>query len=196
MLRPSRPMMRPFISSDGMGTTDTVISAVWSTMTRWMAVTTTSRARSSASSRAERSMARASRTASCSASSRTCSRSTDFASSTVISLTRSSAHDLLLAGAAQLAPAGRLELLLLDHQLAAALLEHVRALVELLVALEQARLEVAEVGALGAALLVQLALEADLLLLGLEDEVLLLGARLGDDAAGLVLGGLDRLVRR
>ena len=44
MLRPSRPMMRPFISSEGMGTTRPVISAVWSTITRWMAVTTTSRA--------------------------------------------------------------------------------------------------------------------------------------------------------
>ena len=86
-----------------------------------------------------------------------------------------------------------LELLLLDQQLAVALLEHVRALVELLVTLEEPALEVAEVGALGAALLVELALEADLLLLGLEDQLLLLGARLGDDPGRLVLGGLDRL---
>ena len=73
MLRPSRPMIRPFISSDGSGTTETVISAVWSDMTRWIAVTTISRARSSASSRACRSISRATRTASCSASSRTSS---------------------------------------------------------------------------------------------------------------------------
>src|ERR1700693_728647 len=29
MLRPSRPMMRPFMSSDGSSTTDTVVSAAW-----------------------------------------------------------------------------------------------------------------------------------------------------------------------
>ena len=52
MLRPSRPMIRPFISSLGRWTTVTVCSAVWSAATRWIAVTTTSRARSSASSRA------------------------------------------------------------------------------------------------------------------------------------------------
>ena len=193
MLRPSRPMMRPFISSDGMGTTETVISAVWSTMTRWMAVTTTSRARSSADSRAERSMDRASRTASCSASSRTCSRSADLAWSDGHLADPLQGDDLLLAGAAQLL-ALRLQLLLLDQQLPVALLEHVRALVELLVPLEQPALEVGQVGALGATLLLQLALESDLLLLGLEDQVLLLGACLRDDATGLVLGGLDRLV--
>ncbi len=104
MLRPSRPMMRPFISSDGMGTTETVISAVWSTITRWMAVTTTSRARSSADSRAERSIERASRTASCSASSRTCSSSADLAWSTLISLDPLERGDLLQAGAAELLP--------------------------------------------------------------------------------------------
>ena len=37
MLRPSRPMMRPFISSEGSCTTDTVVSAVWSAAIRWMA---------------------------------------------------------------------------------------------------------------------------------------------------------------
>ena len=30
MLRPSRPMMRPFMSSLGSATTDTVVSATWS----------------------------------------------------------------------------------------------------------------------------------------------------------------------
>ena len=38
MLRPSRPMMRPFISSDGRWTTLTVCSAVWSAATRCIAV--------------------------------------------------------------------------------------------------------------------------------------------------------------
>ena len=58
---------------------------------------------------------------------------------------------------------------------------------------QEAPLEVGQVVALGAALLVELAMEADLLLLGLEDELLLLGARLGHDALGLLAGGLDGL---
>ena len=70
MLRPSRPMIRPFISSLGRWTDETVCSAVWSAATRCIAVTMISRALSWASSRARRSMERASLTASCSASSR------------------------------------------------------------------------------------------------------------------------------
>ncbi len=81
MLRPSRPMIRPFISSLGRCTTVTVCSAVWSAATRCMAVTMISRALSPASSRARRSMDRASFTASCSASSRMASRSMLLASS-------------------------------------------------------------------------------------------------------------------
>ena len=50
MLRPSRPMMRPFISSLGRGTTETVASATWSAAQRWMARERISRARVSASS--------------------------------------------------------------------------------------------------------------------------------------------------
>ena len=50
ILRPSRPMMRPFISSFGSCTTDTVVSATWSAAHRWMAVTTKSLAFLSASS--------------------------------------------------------------------------------------------------------------------------------------------------
>ena len=154
MLRPSRPMMRPFISSDGRWTADTVISAVWSTITRWMAVTTTSRAFSSASSRALRSMARARRTASCSASSRTCSSSTSLASSCDSSLTRSraaicSCRALASSSLAVSSSRSRVD------QLAVALLEHVRALVELLVALQQAPLERGQLAALGPAFLVE-----------------------------------------
>ena len=37
MLRPSRPMMRPFRSSEGIWMVDTVFSAEWSAATRWMA---------------------------------------------------------------------------------------------------------------------------------------------------------------
>ena len=40
MLRPSRPMMRPFISSFGSDTAETVVSAVWSAAMRWMASAT------------------------------------------------------------------------------------------------------------------------------------------------------------
>ncbi len=50
MLRPSRPMTRPFISSFGRSTEETVISAEWSAATRWIAVPTISRAFSSTSS--------------------------------------------------------------------------------------------------------------------------------------------------
>ena len=91
MLRPSRPMIRPFISSDGRWITETVCSAVWSAAIRCMAVTITSRAFSWASSRAARSMARAMRTASCSASSRTSSSRSALAWSELIWLTSSSA---------------------------------------------------------------------------------------------------------
>ena len=40
ILSPSRPMIRPFISSFGSCTTETVVSATWSAAQRWMAVTT------------------------------------------------------------------------------------------------------------------------------------------------------------
>ncbi len=58
MLRPSRPIMRPFISSLGNSTTDTVVSAEWSAAQRWMAIVMISRARLSASSRASDSTVR------------------------------------------------------------------------------------------------------------------------------------------
>ena len=47
--------------------------------------------------------------------------------------------------------------------------------------------------ALGAGLVLGLALEAELLVLGLEDQVLLLAVRLLDDERGLLLGLLDPL---
>ena len=52
MLRPSRPMIRPFMSSLGSVNTATVDSAVCSEATRWIAMVTIFRARSSPSSRA------------------------------------------------------------------------------------------------------------------------------------------------
>ena len=100
--------------------------------------------------------------------------------------------DLLLLGPRELL-AMVVQLALAIEQLAVALLEHVGALVELLVALEEPVLEAADLGPLGARLVFGLALQADLLVLGLEDEVLLLGPGLGDDATGLLLGVLDGL---
>ena len=50
ILRPSLPMIRPFISSFGSCTTDTVVSATWSAAHLWIAVTTYSFAFLSASS--------------------------------------------------------------------------------------------------------------------------------------------------
>ena len=50
MFRPSRPMMRPFMSSLGSSTTDEVVSAAWLAATRWSASATRLRARRLASS--------------------------------------------------------------------------------------------------------------------------------------------------
>ena len=72
MLRPSRPMMRPFISSLGRGTTLTVISATWSAAHRWIAVATISRARWSASSLARASISLIFSAVSCVTSDSTC----------------------------------------------------------------------------------------------------------------------------
>ena len=146
MLRPSRPMIRPFISSFGRWTTVTVCSAVWSAATRWIAVTMMSRAFSVASSRARRSIDRASLTASCSASSRT------GLEEHALGVLGGHAADLLERDDALLVEllellAAPVELDLLLQQLAVALLEHVRALVQLLVARVQPALHVGELGA-------------------------------------------------
>ena len=45
MFRPSRPMMRPFMSSEGSSTSETVVSAAWLAATRWSASATRLRAR-------------------------------------------------------------------------------------------------------------------------------------------------------
>ena len=102
--------------------------------------------------------------------------------------------DVVLLGPGQLL-ARLVELPLAIDELAVALLEHVGALVDLLVALEEAPLEVAELLALAAGLFLGLALQAELLVLGLEDQVLLLGPRPLHDQGRLLLGILDRLAR-
>ncbi len=58
MLRPSRPMMRPFISSDGRSTTETVLSTTCSEAMRWIAIEITRRALSLAFSVASSSIRR------------------------------------------------------------------------------------------------------------------------------------------
>ena len=58
MLRPSRPMIRPFMSSDGRSTTETVVSTTCSAAERWMALDMISRAETAAFSRASSSIRR------------------------------------------------------------------------------------------------------------------------------------------
>ena len=60
MLRPSRPMIRPFRSSEASWTTDTVVSAVCPEAVRWIATDRMFRARLSDSRRASSSMRRTS----------------------------------------------------------------------------------------------------------------------------------------
>ena len=60
MFLPSRPMIRPFRSSEASCTTETVVSAVWPEAVRWMATERMFRARLSDSSRASSSMRRTS----------------------------------------------------------------------------------------------------------------------------------------
>ena len=102
--------------------------------------------------------------------------------------------DLLLLRAGEVL-AGLVEIAVALQELAIALLEHVRPLIELLVTGQQASLQAGELRALGPRLVLGLALEAQLLVLRLEDELLLAGARLGLDAPGFGRGGLHRLRR-
>ena len=92
MLRPSRPMIRPFMSSDGRGNTETVDSDVCSEATRWIAIVTILRARFSPSSRAACSISRTVAMASRLASPTISLARLSFASWTVMRLTRSSSR--------------------------------------------------------------------------------------------------------
>src|SRR6185295_1588668 len=100
-------------------------------------------------------------------------------------------HALLVEPVQVLAALVELDLLL--EQLPIALLEHVRALVQLLVAGVQATLQIGQLAAPLTGLFLGLADQADLLLLGLEDQVLLPRIRVGDDARGLLGRSPDRL---
>jgi hypothetical protein len=86
-----------------------------------------------------------------------------------------------------------LELALAVQQLTVAALEHLGALVELLVPLHEAPLLRGQLAATGPRLFLGLAPETQLLVLGLEDQLFLAGTGLGLDAAGLGLGRLHAL---
>ncbi len=90
MLRPSRPMIRPFMSSEGSSISDEVVSAAWLAATRWRASATRFRARRFASTCASSSSWRTRRARSCRISSSDCARSLALASLTVIPEIRSS----------------------------------------------------------------------------------------------------------
>ena len=102
--------------------------------------------------------------------------------------------DLLLGGPGEIL-AGTIDLALALEQLAGALLEHVGALVELFVTLEQPPFERGELPAACPRLVLGFALESKLLVLGLEDQFLLAGPCLGFDAAAFGCCGLHRLRR-
>ena len=89
--------------------------------------------------------------------------------------------------------AGTIDLALALEQLPGTLLEHVGALVELFVTLEQPPFERGKLAASCSCFVLGLALEAQLLVLGFEDQFLLAGARLGFDAAAFGRCGLHRL---
>ena len=110
MLRPFLPMIRPFISSLGRGTTETVTSDTWSLATRWMASEISSRALSSADSFASSSISRMIRAMSWRASPSVTSSNFCLASSVVMAATRSSSSIRSCSSISSLRP--RLSILL------------------------------------------------------------------------------------
>ena len=94
MLRPSRPMIRPFMSSEASSTTLTVVSAVWLAATRCRASATSARARRFASVRASSSSCRTVRASSCRTRSSERSSSCLRASPSVRPPTRSSSRSI------------------------------------------------------------------------------------------------------
>ena len=100
MLRPSRPMIRPFMSSLGRSTTETVVSMACSAALRWMASAMISCARAAAVSRASVSSRLTMLAAPRRASASSCRSSSSRASSALSPATRCSsrwrsAHQLL-----------------------------------------------------------------------------------------------------
>ena len=102
MLRPSRPMIRPFMSSDGSSTSDTVVSAAWLAATRCSASATRLRARRRASDCASSSICRTRRASSWRTSSSERCRTSACASLTVIAGDALQLDELLVLGRLQL----------------------------------------------------------------------------------------------
>ena len=96
MLRPSRPMMRPFISSEGSVTLETVVDAACAEAVRWMPIEMMLRTRRSASWRASSSIVRMRRATSWRACSSTRASSASRACACVIAATRSSSRSCCL----------------------------------------------------------------------------------------------------
>ena len=117
MLRPSRPMMRPFRSSLGRSTTETVVSIACSAAQRWMASVMYCLARSAAVSRASASRRLSRFAASCRASPSICLSSSSLASSAVRLATRSSSCCCCATSCSYLAAAGGGCLLALGQRL-------------------------------------------------------------------------------
>ena len=129
MLRPSRPMMRPFSSSDLSSTTDTVVSTACPPATRCMQVARMLRARRSASWRVSSSTWRISRALSWRSSSSSSRRRICFACPALRPDTRSSSRTCSrLASLSRAAPSSMLRALSAEHALA--LVELLQACVE------------------------------------------------------------------
>ena len=96
MLRPSRPMIRPFISSEGSVTLETVVEAACADAVRWMPIEMMLRTRRSASWRASSSIVRMRRATSWRACSSTRASSASRACAWVIAATRSSSRSCAL----------------------------------------------------------------------------------------------------
>ena len=195
MLRPSRPMMRPFISSFGRATTVIVASEVWSAAMRCMTVVSTRRARSSPSSaRGARSRARG-------AAPRPAPRRRSGRSGPARASRGGEArhalelHELALLELAPRAPARPRARAGAPRSPASRSLERGHLAIERLLPVQESALGTLRVGALLARLLLGGATHAEGLVLPLEDDLLLLGARFGDEALGVVLGVLDRVAR-
>ena len=168
MLRPSRPMIRPFMSSDGNAIVVTVDSAVCSEARRWMARVMMRRARPSASSRA---LVSSSRTVDI--ASRLASSSMRFMSAGLGFRGRHAGDPLeLLADVLDAAldlTAGLRERFLFRGQLASLALELAVLVLELLLALIDPLFPAVDLGPAGLDLFLECLAKAQDLVLGLDD---------------------------
>ena len=190
MLRPSRPMIRPFMSSEASSTTLTVVSAVWLAATRWRASATSARARRFASVRASSSSCRTVRASSWRTRSSERSRSCLRASPSVSPPTRSSSRSMrVVAGLQILLELPRVRLAVGDPLLAARQLLALR--VELGLALVDTFLDLRHLQPAVLDLGLDLGAESDRLLarldLGLAAGRLGLTVGVGEDRPPLVL---------